>query len=695
MPRIQLLSDHLVNQIAAGEVVERPASALKELLENSIDAGSKNLQIELQAGGTKLLKVIDDGCGIAKDELELALHRHATSKIASMDDLARVGTLGFRGEGLASIASVSRLSLTSRFNDNGQISPHAWRVEADHGRMLDPEPAALAAGTTIEVHELYHQVPARKKFLKSDATEYAHCAAMIERLALANPQVQFTVIHNGRAQNRWQAGDLNKRAAAIIGEEFVKTGIPVDEGFGNLRLYGIAGSPTLGKSSRDAQFFFVNGRFVRDKVVQHALREAYRDVLHHNMHAAFCLFLELDPEGVDVNVHPTKIEVRFRESQAIYRFLITSLSKALAKTTAGTVLGSSMQDTATSIDPDTGEILSPTAIPQGELKPQDYAQMAYRHQQAIPLPMANEPFASYGSISNEPFASYGSSANEQPASHGSGSAQQRSNYSYRDSSPSSAAPMAFYDTQFGDLRRDTPSGTSAQPAWMKQLEAIRPVPSRSANDYLPAGSASNTALPDADDTAIPPLGFALAQLHGVYILSQVADGLIVVDMHAAHERVVYEKLKTALDLQAMPMQPLLIPHVFAADKLDVATVEDHAEELAGLGLEISVSSPTQLAVRAVPMLLKNSNPVELAQAMLRDIRQVGVSQVLSGRRNELLATMACHGSVRANRQLTIPEMNALLREMEVTERSGQCNHGRPTWFRLSMNDLDKLFMRGQ
>ncbi|WP_157670052.1 DNA mismatch repair endonuclease MutL [Chitinibacter sp. GC72] len=656
MPRIQLLSDHLVNQIAAGEVVERPASALKELLENSIDAGSKTLQIELQAGGTKLLKVIDDGCGIAKDELELALHRHATSKIASMDDLARVGTLGFRGEGLASIASVSRLTLTSRFKDGDQLSPHAWRVEADHGRLLDPEPAALAAGTTIEVHELYHQVPARKKFMKSDSTEYAHCAAMIERIALANPSVAFTVIHNGSAKNRWQAGDLNKRAAAIIGEEFVKTGIPVDEGFGSLKLYGIAGSPTLGKSSRESQFFFVNGRFVRDKVVQHALREAYRDVLHHNMHAAFCLFLELDPEGVDVNVHPTKIEVRFRESQAIYRFLITSLSKALAKTTAG----AATQDTPQSIDPETGEVLAPTAIPLSsnpEFKPQDYAQMAYRHQQAMPLPMAAEP-------------------------------------------------LALYDKMYGDLRGNESNSNRndvAQPAWMKQLEAIRPAPTSSSSasnefiptGFLPAGSARNETLPEADDSAIPPLGFAMAQLHGVYILSQAQDGMIVVDMHAAHERVVYEKLKAALDLQAMPMQPLLIPHVFAADKLDVATVEDHAEELAGLGLEISVSSPTQLAVRAVPMLLKNSNPVELAQAMLRDIRQVGVSQVLSGRRNELLATMACHGSVRANRSLTIPEMNALLREMEVTERSGQCNHGRPTWFRLSMNDLDKLFMRGQ
>ncbi|MGL4995753.1 MAG: DNA mismatch repair endonuclease MutL, partial [Deefgea sp.] len=328
-----------------------------------------------------LIKVIDDGCGIEKDDLELALHRHATSKIASMDDLAQVATLGFRGEGLASIASVSRLSLISRYTENGQAAAHAWRVDADHGRLLDPEPAALAAGTTIEVHDLYHQVPARKKFLKSDSTEYAHCAAMIERLALANPQVQFTVIHNGKAQQRWLAGDLAKRATAIIGDDFVNSGIAVDEGFGTLRLHGITGSPTLGKTSREAQFFFVNGRFVRDKVVMHALREAYRDVLHHNLHASFCLFLEMDPEGVDVNVHPTKIEVRFRESQAIYRFLITSLSKALAKTKAGVI--------SEGIDPETGEIIASTAIHQDNAenksyKPQDYAQMAYR-QQHIPL----------------------------------------------------------------------------------------------------------------------------------------------------------------------------------------------------------------------------------------------------------------------------------------------------------------------
>ena len=690
MPRIQRLSDHLVNQIAAGEVVERPASALKELLENSIDAGSTQLQIELQAGGTKLLKVIDDGCGIAKEDLALALHRHATSKITSMDDLAQVATLGFRGEGLASIASVSRLSLTSRLMDDGQLSPHAWRVEADHGKMLDPEPAALAAGTTIEVHDLYHQVPARKKFLKSDSTEYAHCAVMIERLALANPQIQFTVIHNGKAQQRWLAGDLALRAGAIIGDDFVRSGIAVDEGFGSLRLHGITGSPTLGKTNREAQYFFVNGRFVRDKVVMHALREAYRDVLHHNLHASFCLFLEMDPEGVDVNVHPTKIEVRFRESQAIYRFLITSLSKALAKTKAGVI-----SDNSEGIDTETGEIIAAKAIPTtGTLKPQDYAQMAARQQHMPLAPIAGEGMKVYetmfGDLRREAnaLANSNTAATHADAAHSDAStlgvSPNEMTYSFGTANSSAA-------TQNNELNTGSIGGAGA----------FTNIPSQSQRDPAHAPWLANPVayvkpnLPAEDENGIPPLGFALGQLHGVYILSQAPEGMIVVDMHAAHERVVYEKLKTALDLAEMPMQPLLIPHVFSADKFDVATVEDFGEQLADLGLEISVTSPTQLSVRAVPMLLQGSNPVELAQAMLRDIRQVGVSQVLSGRRNELLATMACHGSVRANRALTIPEMNALLREMEVTERSGQCNHGRPTWFRLSMNDLDKMFMRGQ
>ncbi|MBE9610377.1 DNA mismatch repair endonuclease MutL [Chitinilyticum piscinae] len=650
MPRIQVLPDQLVNQIAAGEVVERPANALKEMLENSLDAGSQSLHIELLNGGTKLIKIVDDGCGIARDELPLALHRHATSKIASFDDLQRVATLGFRGEGLASIASVSRLTLTSRYQD----ASHAWRVEADHGHLGEIEPAALSLGTTIEVHELYHQLPARRKFLKSDATEFAHCAEMVKRLALANPGKQFTLLHNGRPQLRLAPGDLARRAGELLGEEFVSSGIAVNEGFGPLRLFGITGNPTLGKSSRDAQYFFVNGRYVRDKVIQHALREAYRDVLHHDRHAAYCLFLELDPESVDVNVHPTKIEVRFRESQAVYRFLLTSLTKALSATRAGAAA-----TVPQGIDPDTGEILDKSAseivttpasfmpaAPSRLAAPRapSYAELAAR-QQSIPLASAREG-------------------------------------------------LGFYDKLIGDLRRDddTKQGIPTEKANSKDLGNI-PVsgPVQTVSAPVPPTLPSATA----SEPLIPPLGFALGQLHGVYILSQAAEGLIVVDMHAAHERIVYEKLKTALDLHQMPTQPLLIPHVFGAERLDVATVEDHAGEIAQLGLELSVMSPTQLAVRAVPLLLKDADVVELARAILADVRAVGISQMLAGQRNELLATMACHGAVRANRQLTLPEMNALLRDMEATERSGQCNHGRPTWFRLSMKDLDGMFMRGQ
>ena len=627
MPRIQLLTDQLVNQIAAGEVVERPASALKELLENSVDAGSQSIQVELQAGGTKLIKVIDDGHGIERDDLHLALHRHATSKIRDFDDLSRVATLGFRGEGLASIASVSRLTLTSRH----ETGSHAWRIEADHGVLHDPAPAALAAGTSIEVHDLYYQMPARRKFLKSEATEFAHCDDMVKRIALAHPHIQFALTHNGRAQARLLRGDLVQRAAAILGDAFVESAIALDEGFGNLRLHGLAGSPTLGKSSRDGQYFFVNGRFVRDKLVQHALREAYRDVLHHDRHPAYCLFLELDPEGVDVNVHPTKIEVRFRESQALYRFLLTGLKKALSGAKAGSQVPAH-------IDPETGEIqpesVAEPAVPTPSRAPRSYADMAYR-QQPMPLPAVQES-------------------------------------------------MAYYERMFGDLRQQPATSAPEVPT---PYIAPKPAPTQAISE--------TRSLPAVSHEGLPPLGFALAQLHGIYILAQNADGLIVVDMHAAHERVVYEKLKSSLDTQNLPRQALLIPHVFAADKHDVATVEDHGDELLQLGFEISVQSPTQLAIRALPQMLREADPVELAQAVLADLRGVGSSQTLEGRRNEVLASMACHGSVRANRMLTLPEMNALLREMEATERSGQCNHGRPTWFRLSLPEMDKLFMRGK
>ncbi|MBB5191393.1 DNA mismatch repair protein MutL [Silvimonas terrae] len=631
MPRIQLLSDQLVNQIAAGEVVERPASALKELLENSLDAGAENIGVELAAGGTKLIKVIDDGIGIEREDLALALHRHATSKIRDFDDLQKVATLGFRGEGLASIASVSRMTLTSRFNG----AAHAWRIESDHGRLHDAEPAALAVGTTIEVHDLYYQTPARRKFLKSDGTEFAHCEDMVKRLALANPDKQFTLIHNNRASLRVMRGDVLKRCAALLGDEFAQSAVQVEERAGPLRLWGLAGSPTLSKGSRDAQYFFVNGRFVRDKVIAHALREAYRDVLHHDRHAAYCLFLELDPEGVDVNVHPTKIEVRFRESQAIYGFMLRSLTKALAGTKAGTA--------PAGVDPETGEILTPQ--PAAPAAAPAYNQPVWR-QQPMNIPVVQEP-------------------------------------------------MAVYDRMFGDLKRDP---TAPQPAWQPaaaDAADTTTLASPPAWTPRPALSTPRQTMPAENEDGIPPLGFAVAQIHGVYILAQAAEGLIVVDMHAAHERVVYEKLKNALDLDQMPSQPLLIPHLFGADRFEVAAVEDHRDALAQLGFDISVASPTQLAIRGIPMLLKDADAVELARSVLKDVREVGASQMLTGRRNELLATMACHGAVRANRSLTIPEMNALLREMEATERSGQCNHGRPTWFRLTMHDLDKMFMRGQ
>ncbi|MBB5018098.1 DNA mismatch repair protein MutL [Chitinivorax tropicus] len=617
MPAIRLLPDHLINQIAAGEVVERPASALKEILENSLDAGATEIQVDLQQGGIKLLRVTDNGSGMAKEDLALALSRHATSKISSLEDLQQVGTLGFRGEGLASIASVSRLTLTSRLSG----ADMAWQVDTLEGQISDPQPAALQAGTRVEVNDLYYNTPARRKFLKSEATEYAHCEEMFRRMALAYHDVAFTLFHNAKAQWRLPRQTLEKRVEAILGKDFVQAGLLLDESANSLRLYGVAGSPTVSKSSRDAQYFYVNGRFVRDKVVTHAIREAYKDVLHHDRHACYALFFELNPEGVDVNVHPTKIEVRFRESQPIHRFLFHALHKALASTTAG----------AAAMQADDGGAPATISAAPGS---------GQRHSQ---------PYQPRFEQTKMPLAAY--------------------------------EPRNFYQTLFGGIKGGDPTPNSHP------------------------GSLQTTSWPGQHDTAllerpaeeviVPPLGYAVAQLHGIYILSQTNEGLVVVDMHAAHERIVYERLKHALDADELSMQPLLIPVVFQADRLDVATVEEQGDLLPQLGFEIGVASPTHLAVRAVPTMLQQADAAELARAVLQDIREVGASRVLTERRNELLATMACHGAVRANRQLTVPEMNALLRDMEATERSGQCNHGRPTWFKLSLNELDKLFMRGQ
>ena len=638
MPAIRLLPDLLINQIAAGEVIERPAAALKELLENSLDAGATDIAVQLEGGGIKLVRVRDNGKGIAKDELPLALMRHATSKIASLDDLQRVASMGFRGEALASMAAVAQLTLTS----STASDTHGWKVEAIDGRLSEPAPASHAQGTSVEIRELYFNTPARRKFLKSESTEFAYCEEAFKRIALSRPDVAFSLQHNGRTV--WQlpasprppdvttshstrlsaeellaghpkddsqvagyAGEGSgereaalKRVAALLGEEFGQAAVPVSRSAANLSLQGLAALPAYSRASRDAQYFFVNGRFVRDKVASHALRQAYQDILHHQRHPAFVLFLELPPEQVDVNVHPAKSEVRFRESQGIHQFIFHTLQQALAVPASG-------QDNR---------------------------------------------------------------------------------------APVSQQPASFIPTQ-QNIGLGIAQSSDAYQVW-KAFAGEGKWPDRSAvqdiekNTFFPQPLASSP-----DNHIIPPLGFALAQLSGIYILAQNAHGLIVVDMHAAHERIVYEKLKASLDAEQIATQPLLIPVSFHADTLDIATAEAEQAALNMLGFDIAPLSPTALAVRAMPVLLKQSEAEAAVRDVLDELREFGASRVLTERRNELLSTLACHGAVRANRILSITEMNALLREMEQTERSGQCNHGRPTWFQLALNDLDKMFMRGQ
>ncbi|OGA49877.1 MAG: DNA mismatch repair protein MutL [Betaproteobacteria bacterium RIFCSPLOWO2_12_FULL_62_58] len=586
MPEIRVLPELLINQIAAGEVVDRPASALKELLENSVDAGAREIAVQLAGGGMKLVKVADDGCGIVREELPLALARHATSKIASSTDLERVSSLGFRGEALASIASVSQLTLTSRRAED----KHAWTISASGPDLSGTTPASLTAGTSIEVRDLYFNTPARRKFLKSEGTEYAHCEEAFKRVALSRSEVGFTLQHNGRVQHHLKAQAVGDRIAALLGDDFSAASLALDEASAGLRLHGRIGLPSHSRTARDAQYVFVNGRFVRDKLLAHAVRQAYQDVLHHERHPAFVLFLEIDPALVDVNVHPTKIEVRFRDARGVHQFVFHALNKALSRTAAGATAASEAADAV--------------------MNAAGAAHAVYARQSSMAL----------------------------------GAAQ----------------PAAFYETLFGR----------------------RP-------DLRPPEEAATTGH------AAPPLGFALAQLSGIYILAQNGHGLIIVDMHAAHERIMYEKLKCALDDREIPMQPLLVPVTFTAESLDVATVEEHQDVLRQIGFDLAMASPTMLVVRGIPAMLHDADARELARDVLREVREFGGSRVLTERRNELLGTMACHAAVRANRKLAVPEMNALLREMEETERSGQCNHGRPTWHQISIAELDKLFMRGR
>jgi DNA mismatch repair protein MutL len=608
---IKLLPDQLISQIAAGEVVERPASALKELLENSLDAGSSEISVSLMQGGVKQLKVSDNGSGIAQGDLAMALTRHATSKIFSLEDLEAVASLGFRGEALASIASVSRTQISSRETN----TKHAWRIASNGSEIAPIEPAALDCGTIIEVNDLYFNTPARRKFLKQEATEFGHCEAAFERVALSRPDVSFMLQHNGRAISRYSISPANKRFAEVLGTEFAAESIEVSEEAAGLKLWGAIAKPTFSRNSRDTQYVYVNGRFVRDKLLSHAIRQAYQDVLHHDRHPAYVLFLECNPELVDVNVHPAKTEVRFRDGQAIHRFVFHSLHKALATPT-----GVSNAATAN----------------QASFNP--FANNAQNQPNAYPTFQAQIPL----------------------------NAQQNT---------------AFYETLFGQNNLKT--------------DALQP------NIHAVAGDTvidENRAKNDFSSQDFP-LGFAVAQIHGVYILAQNAAGLVVIDMHAAHERIMYEQLKNALDDNAVSMQPLLIPVSFNADRLEVATVQEELStgqsSLSQLGFDIAILSPNTLAVRAVPTMLQNADAVKLARDVLKDLREYGASRALTERRNELLGTMACHAAVRANRILTITEMNALLRDMEATERSGMCNHGRPTWFQVSMSDLDKMFMRGK
>jgi len=605
---IRALPDLLVSQIAAGEVVERPASVVKELLENAVDAGATRIDVKLDGGGARRIVVSDDGCGIAADEMPLALLRHATSKIASLDELERVATLGFRGEALASIASVARVTLTTRTRD----AAHALRLSPiDDGEITGATPAAGGVGTVIDVADLYFATPARRKFLKSEQTELGHCIEAFRRVALARPGIAFTLSHNGRVVEHLNAASPAERVMQLLGDDFAAAHRPLSRSGGDVVLSGFVGLPTASRASASAQYFYVNGRYVRDRVLNHAVRSAYRDVLHGDRHPVFVLAIELDPALVDVNVHPSKIEVRFRESRGIHQFVFRGIAEALAH----------------------------GAESQG-------LDVADEH----PLPLVAAP-------------SFAGSAWTPPATHG------------------VAQSTASYGRLFADAGRAF-AGFDATPP---QTPASTPRP-------------TDTPL-DESGLANFGLGHALAQLHGIYILAQNAHGLVLVDMHAAHERILYERLKNGLDAGRVPVQSLLIPVTLRADAREIGTVEESADVLAALGFDIAALSPTTLVVRALPALLAGNDDAgdveTLARNVLRDLEAFGASRVLTEHRNELLSTMACHRAVRANRRLTLDEMNALLRQMEVTERADQCNHGRPTWTQWAIGDLDRLFQRGR
>ena len=599
MTVIRLLPPELINQIAAGEVIERASSVVKELVENSLDAGATRIEVDIEAGGARLIRVRDDGGGIHADELPLAVASHATSKIGSFDDLEHVASMGFRGEALASVSSVARFALTSRARDQDA----AFRIEVDGGKLQAARPAQHPQGTSVEVRDLFYNVPARRKFMRAERTEFAHIDDLLKSLALARGSVEFRLSHNGKPVRIWKAARDEQaqlqRVAEVLGDEFPAQSLRIDHAAAGLHLSGWVGLPTASRAQADSQYFYVNGRLVRDRIVAHAVRQAYADVLFHGRHAAFVLYLELDPAGVDVNVHPAKHEVRFREQRLVHDFLFRTLHEALAQTRAG--LGT---------------------LPATE-----------------PTPMASYPYASPA-----------------PVAWPGPSSQSRLSLGTRE------APLADYAALLG-----------ASPSI-----AVAPPP-----------------LPETAEGEAPPLGFAIAQLKNIFVLAENAHGMVLVDMHAAHERITYEKLKAGRVTSNLRSQVLLVPLSIAVSAKEAAAAEEHAESLAEWGLELSRSGPATIVVRRIPALLEGADVARLSRDVLSELAQHGSSRRLQELENELLSTMACHGSVRAGRRLTLPEMNALLREMEATERSGQCNHGRPTWVQLSLAELDRLFMRGR
>jgi len=590
---IHILPEHLVNQIAAGEVVERPASVVKELVENSLDAGASRIEVEIEAGGARLIRIRDDGGGIPEAEVGLALARHATSKIDSLDDLEAVASLGFRGEALPSIASVSRLALISR----AVGSEDAWRVSADNGVVSEPTPAAHPAGTTVEVRDLFFNTPARRRFLRTEKTEFQHIDRAVRRLALSRFDVQFTLTHNGRSVMHLPAAEdargRLRRLAQVLGERFAAECIAVEREAGGIALAGWLALPTYSRSQADLQYSYVNGRAVRDKVLMHAVRHGYRDVLFHGRHPAYVINVSLDPARVDANAHPAKQEVRFRDSRSVHEFVFRTVEEALAGTRPGA-------------RPAAAAVAAPATLRE------------FR-QSAMPLSTgggqgAAEPLAAYAALSGAP----------------------------------------------------EPTAASKRPG------------------DAPAQAGS-----------VPPLGYALAQLHGVYILAENADGLVLVDMHAAHERITYERLKRAFADRNVVRQPLLVPRAVEVARAEADLAEHHAEAFREVGLVVDRHGPESVVIREIPTLLAASAAEELLRDVLADLAEHGTSGRIADHVDELLATMACHHSVRANRAMTLPEMNALLRAMETTERADQCNHGRPTWTALGLRELDRLFLRGQ